>query len=293
MSNTIINQTRLHLGLTAGAKTDFVAADSYSFERGRSSGAVPQRSAVVSQLGDFRTLGYGMGCVSNARHDAVLRGFPRRLFHTAVPSTAGQAREGSCAVSSLVLNLGFDSPVTWTVGLSVDGDESDAVTPDQFEGIETAFHESEVSYFFGGAGFLADLTAEAQGGTLTGNYTVAPTSRRLAPGVNVVSQDVTQFGFTAALALLLGAESDKMLANEVGLLAIRRAAPADYAYIIPMSVTGIPLTAPIASAATRAAAFTQAPGIVVHGVPVATADGFTLTDGTTTYTVDGDSITAS
>ena len=290
MSNVVINQTRLHLGSSASSKVDFVASDSYSFERSRSSAAVVQRTATVSKLGDFRTLGYQLSAMSNARQDPVLRDFPSRLFHTSVRATGGLVRTGSSATRSITLNLGHDQPVTWTVGMLVDGAEASGAAPSEYTGIDDAYHESKVQYAFGGTGFLANLTAASQGGSLASAYTVAPTSRRTGTGPLNMNHDVTQQGFTASLSLLLDAESDKLLSNETGFFCIRRT-DANYAYVIPMIVTAYPVTGPIATAATIAASFTQAPGVVAMGVPQDDGDFYELTTGSTTYTLAADGIT--
>lgn len=292
MSNVVINQTRLHLGLTSGGKVDFVASDSYSIERTRSAAAVPQRRDTVQQHGNFRTKGYSMSAMSDERHDPVLRAFPRRFFHTSVRKT-GQILAGESVVSALALNLGFDSPVTWSLTTMVDGEEQAAPAPTEFEGIQEAYHESQCDYLFGGAAFLANLTSAAQGGTLTGAYTVAATSRRTGTGVRGMSHDVTQFGLSASLTLLLDAESDKLLDQEEGIMVIRRR-DASFAYFVPMIVTAFPVAAPIGGAATISAGFTQAPGPVVMSAPSSTsAATFTGTQGGTTYNVGADKITAS
>lgn len=291
MSNVIINQTRLHLGLASNSKVDIVSSDSYSFENSRTSAAVPQRSQSVSQLGNFRTKGYSFGCMSDARHDAVLRGFPRRLFHTAVRRTGGLVSVGESAVSALTLNLGHDTPVSWSATLMVDGEETSAAAPAQFEDTQPAYHESQIDYLFGASGFKADLTAAFQGGTLTGNYTVVGTNRRTGPGVLNMAQDVTQSGFSASMTLLDNAETDKLLANEVGFLVIRRR-DANFAYCIPMILTALPSASPISGAMTISAGLTQAPGDVVMAAPSsASAATFTVAQGGNTYTIAAGAIT--
>lgn len=293
MSN-IVNEARLHLGLAAGNKVDFVASDAYSFEYNRSAFPVAQRRDITMQLGNHVTKGYGVNAMSNARHDAVLRAFPRRLFYTAVRRTGSDVLSGQMVTTALSKAYPNEGPLTWTYAGNVDRTESkEANAPDDFIGQDKSYMVEHVDFFFGGADFKIDLGSEIfRGGSLTGAYNTSTSDRGTGPGVKIRSQKNVQSGFTATMTVAVSAEAEKILDNRVGILVIRER-EGDWAYCIPMHVPTDPTNNPISSEAQVTLNFGQDIGPVVMGAPSSTSlAAFTVTQAGTTYSIAADKIMA-